>query len=195
MLLPHSWTWDRGTGQVKSYPNAKQIHNNVSIRNLRSLATSVDWNLACNERTPGASIVYDIFLNSGGRRVEVMVWVGAPSAHPIAGSYNGGKPVPTLSGVRVRGDGYTYDLFIGPGPGVDVYSFVISGTLQENGGRWTKQYSSNLANILKFLTTDRRLGNKRLSVQTTLESSQFGIETTVGTNCKFTVNKLSIAQG
>ena len=126
-----SYTWNGGSGQVKSYTNVALQHNlPVRLSNIKDSWTNWQWHYS-SQNNIVADVAYDIWFAaspvsppsagqavSGVSTYEIMIWLGqAGGILPI------GSPIATVSIA-----GHTWQVWKGPNQGWTVFSFLRQGS-------------------------------------------------------------------
>ncbi|KAJ4300572.1 hypothetical protein N0V88_003251 [Collariella sp. IMI 366227] len=118
------WTWEGGSGKVKSYAySGRQVKRGHTISSIKSMDTSVSWTYdGSNIR---ANVAYDIFTaedpnhSTSSGDFEVMIWLAnLGNVAPIGGA--------AKATVSVAGS--DWNLHVGNNGAMKVFTFVATST-------------------------------------------------------------------
>ncbi|KAM3420685.1 hypothetical protein BST61_g3939 [Cercospora zeina] len=176
-----TWTWARGSGRVKSYPNAVVKYTPNKLATLNSMKSNWSWKYSGTDLV--TNVAYDLFTSSSPtatNEYEIMVWLAAfGGAGPISANYGSdGKPVPIAT---VTLAGRSWKLYKGSNGVNQVFSF-----LPANGSN-IDNFSGDIVEFVKYLTSKQGLPSSQYLI-----SSGAGTEPTSGKDAKFTTSSYSL---
>ncbi|PIA92914.1 Endoglucanase cel12C [Cercospora beticola] len=176
-----TWTWARGSGGVKTYPNAVVNYTPNKLSTLKTMKSNWSWSYSGSNLV--ANVAYDLFTSSSPtatNEYEIMIWLAAyGGAGPISASYGAdGNPVPIAT---VTLAGKSWKLYKGSNGVNQVFSFLPAD------GKIISSFSGDIVEFVKYLTSKQGLPTSQYLI-----SSGAGTEPTEGSNAKFTTSSYSL---
>ncbi|KAJ6141485.1 concanavalin A-like lectin/glucanase [Penicillium chermesinum] len=159
------WTWEGGTGQVKSYPNAVLNIGATQLSAINGLPSTFNW-----------SCLLRRFLSSQAsttatHEYEVMVWLASLGGAEPIGYGDGPVATPNIGGVA-------WNLYKGSNSWT-VFSFVAQSTIND--------YSGDMNAFFQYLVQNQGVADSQY-----LQTIGAGTEPFTGDSATFNVSPYSI---